>query len=249
MLNPPGINRKGRNRLGSGFLLEEVIKQPYGPVQIPNDLFSIIENMEDIKLLFERSLQSTQPVHVLLHGVPGSAKSTFLLELGRLPGAKYGLGSTSSKAGLRQVLMELQPRYLIIDELDKISSSMDYAVLLSLMETGIVTKDLFNGHEEVHLTTWVFAAANRIKKIPEELLSRFVCLRIKRYSVKEFIQVARNVLVEREGHDEQYALEVAIAVVKDLNSRDIRTAIQVARLANGNQKTVPLIVAALKKRS
>jgi Holliday junction DNA helicase RuvB len=205
--------------------------------------------MEDIKLLLKRSLESDRPVHVLLHGVPGSAKSTFLLELGRLAGAKYGLGSTSSKAGLRQVLMEFRPRYLIIDELDKISSSMDYAVLLSLMESGIVTKDLFNGHEEVCLKTWVFAAANRIRKIPEELLSRFVRLRIKRYTVKEFIQVARNVLVEREGHDEQYALEVAVSVVKNLNSRDIRDAIRVASLAGGSERQIPLIVGILRKRS
>jgi Holliday junction DNA helicase RuvB len=248
MLKTPGTKQRG-NRLGSGFSLQEAMTQPVGPVQIPNDLFSIVENMEDLKILFKRSLESPEPVHVLLHGVPGSAKSTFLLELGRLPGAKYGLGSTSSKAGLRQVLMELQPRYLLIDELDKISSTMDYAVLLSVMESGIVTKDLFNGHEEVHLATWVFAAANRIKKIPEELLSRFVCLRIKKYSVKEFIQVARNVLVDREGYDDQYALEVAAQVVKNLNSRDIRTAIQVARLAGGREKQIPLIIGVLKKRS
>lgn len=71
-----------------------------------------------------------------MYGPPTSSKSLFLMELERIPGPYYGLGSTTSRAGLRQTLVDLKPNILLIDELEKIRTMQDYAVLLSAMDTG-----------------------------------------------------------------------------------------------------------------
>jgi MoxR-like ATPase len=51
----------------------------------------------------------------------------------------FTLGSHSSKSGMIDALFEKQPRYLIVDEIDKMSPK-DQTVLLSLMETGIIAE-------------------------------------------------------------------------------------------------------------
>ncbi len=53
----------------------------------------------------------------------------------------------------------------LIDELDKLSLR-DYAVLLSLCETGRVVEVLYGRRREAMLKTIVFAAANRRRDIP-----------------------------------------------------------------------------------
>jgi len=48
-----------------------------------------------------------------------------LMEIERLPGAIFITGGTTTKVGLRDILLDKKPRFLIIDELDKISSPDD----------------------------------------------------------------------------------------------------------------------------
>ncbi len=72
-------------------------------------------------------------------GPPATAKSLFLEALGQLPGAQYALGGSSSRAGIADFLINFQPRFLIIDELDKMKRE-DFSVLLSLMQSGVVAR-------------------------------------------------------------------------------------------------------------
>jgi len=68
---------------------------------VPTDLFSVIVGFEDVKAVVRRSLEAERPVHVLLVGPPSTAKSLFLMELSRLPNARYALGGgRSSRAGV-----------------------------------------------------------------------------------------------------------------------------------------------------
>ena len=212
---------------------------------LPVDLFAPIVGYEDVKWLLRRGLLSAQPVHFLFVGPPASAKSLFLMELERLPGAYYAVGSSSSRAGLRQLVIDLEPRILLIDEMDKVRTSRDYAVLLSVMESGIVTETLYQRHERVQRDTRVFAAANSDEGLPDELLSRFVRLRLKPYGEADFLLVAETVLVQRQRVDPTIARAIAEAVWLDLQSRDVRDAIKVARLAR-TTADVPQILAALK---
>ncbi|MBN1191075.1 MAG: hypothetical protein JXA46_15065 [Dehalococcoidales bacterium] len=61
------------------------------------------------------------------------------MELERLPRIRYALGGTSSKAGIVDFIIEQQPRYLIIDKLEKMDMK-DFSALLSLMADGVVTR-------------------------------------------------------------------------------------------------------------
>ncbi len=63
------------------------------PSQIPDDLFKYIVGHEDVKEILWRAIRSEAPVHVLLTGVPSSAKSLFLEDLMRLPKSAFVLGS------------------------------------------------------------------------------------------------------------------------------------------------------------
>ncbi|MEM2233729.1 MAG: AAA family ATPase [Nitrososphaerota archaeon] len=204
--------------------------------EIPPDLFSIIVGHGDVKEILWRSIRSNGTVHVLLHGSPASAKSLFLEELSRLPNSRFVLGSSLTKAGLIQVLFDNRPRYLIIDEIDKISDEDNLSALLSLMERGIVVETKYNRQRSIRLTTTVFAAANRIEVLPPELLSRFVRLRFRDYMPDEFMEVVRVVLTEREKVPPPLAIYIGEKVLRELASRDPRDAVKVARLMSEQTK-------------
>jgi len=200
-------------------------------IKIPEDLFSIIVLHEDKKEIILKALQSDKTVHFLLVGVPGSAKSLFLLELQRLPMSKYVLGSSLSKAGIYELMFDESPRYLIIDELDKVDSQDNITGLLSLMETGMLVETKYKRRREGHFKTWVFAGANYMHKISPELRSRFLKLTFNEYSPDEFIEVATNVLVKREHVEQSLAEHIAYRLLKEAGTKDVRDAIRVSRLA------------------
>jgi len=69
------------------------------------------------------------------------------------------VGSNSTKAGLVNQLFERKPKYLLLDEIDKMNRS-DQSSLLNLMETGIISETKFNKTRHIELNSWVFATAN-----------------------------------------------------------------------------------------
>ena len=199
--------------------------------EIPMDLFDDVYGYEDIKQLFFKTLygEKEDRVHFMMIGPPASAKSLFLLCLERLSKAKYALGSRSSKAGLAEYLMNVQPRYLLIDEVDKMAIQ-DYAILLSLCETGRITEVIYGKNREVQLDTIVFACGNRLDGIPPEVISRFQVLHFHLYSEAEFTEIVNHVLMRRQVSPD-LALYIAEKVWSELGSRDVRQAIRVAKLA------------------
>jgi Holliday junction DNA helicase RuvB len=232
------------------MIREGEVEAEYGPVEIPPDLFSIIVGHDDVKEVINRSIQSESPVHILLHGSIASAKTMFLEELARLPKSRFVVGSSLTKAGLIEVLFEDKPRFLIIDELDKIETEDNLAALLSLMERGIVTETKYRRHRSLTLKTTVFASANRIDRIPPELLSRFLKLYFRDYTPQEFIEVTVDVLTKREKVSPQVAFHIGEKVLRELGSKDVRDCVKIARLLK--QKTIEEVdglVELLKKRS
>ena len=204
--------------------------------EVPPDLFDIIIGHEDKKEIMRRILESETPMHGILWGSVASAKTLMLEELRRLPGSYFVLGSSLSKAGLYEVLFQNRPRYLIIDELDKVTDASNVSGLLSLMERGRISETKFKRHKAIDLKTWVLASANRIKKIPEELMSRFVPLKFKEYTPGEFIEVVTTILTEREDLPDWLSLHIAKNVLEKFRSRDVRDAIQCARLLKEHTK-------------
>ncbi len=222
---------------------EEVIDKAF---EVPEDLFLHIVGHDDVKRLLGFGLKAKKPVHFLLYGPPASAKSLFLMELERIPGAYYALGSTSSRAGLRQTLMDLRPNILLIDELEKVRTMQDYAVLLSAMESGVTTQTMFKRHERVEHNIRIVAAANDISRVQPELRSRFVKIQFHSYTHEEFIFVAGEVVQHYEGVDTDTASAIANAVWTELRSGDVRDAVRVARMLE-DPNDLPALVALLKR--
>jgi MoxR-like ATPase len=114
-------------------------------------MFDKIVGYEGIKRTFLRSLNSREPVHILLVGPPGQAKTLFLKSILEEFGEKkafFTVGGNASKAGIIDVLFEMRPKYLLVDEIEHLKPEYQTA-LLSLMETGIVTQTM---HKKVRQT-------------------------------------------------------------------------------------------------
>jgi Holliday junction DNA helicase RuvB len=218
-------------------------------VEIPEDLFSFIVGHDDVKDLLWRAIRSERPVHILLTGVPASAKSLFLEELRRLPKSKFVLGSGLTKAGLYDIIFESQPRYLIIDEIDKIDETDNLTCLLSLMERGIVVEAKHRKHRSIEIVCSVFAGANRVDRLPPELLSRFLVLNFRPYTQEEFMEVAVHVLTKKEDIPEQIALYIAQRCLQQLGTRDPRDPIKIARLLDEpTRNEVDKVIQSIKQR-
>jgi len=207
-------------------------------------LFALVAGHERAKQLLRYAVKAPKPVHSLLYGPPGTAKSLMLGDIGSLAGAQFYVGSTTSRSGLVGLLLKEKPRFLCLDELDKMRSE-DTTVLLNLMETGMVTRLQNRGrdNEKVTMVTKVFAAANDLARISAPLLSRFARLHIPAYTKAEFLEVASKVLEVREGCTPRLGEIIARSLAP--HSLDIRDAVRVARMANGDHRRVPDIVQTL----
>jgi DNA replicative helicase MCM subunit Mcm2 (Cdc46/Mcm family) len=97
-----------------------------------DSLFEDIVGYDHIKRLFGLALESDSTTHTLLVGPPASAKTMFLTSLvHRLKNSYFTDGGNSSKAGVLDYLLTNKPRYLLVDEIDRMSTK-DQAFLLNL---------------------------------------------------------------------------------------------------------------------
>lgn len=208
--------------------------------------FKEIIDHYDTKEILNKAIVSKRPVHILLVGRPGSAKTLFLLEINRLfKSSIFVIGSNTTKAGLTNQLFENRPKFVLIDELEKMSYS-DQNSLLHLMENGIVSETKFNKTRDMILRSSVFASANSCVKIAEPLLSRFLVVKVPDYTFEEFIDIAVFQL-KKEKMDEMTARAISQTVWQELENRDIRDVIKIGRLAN-NIQDAHLIIRVLKRK-
>lgn len=207
--------------------------------EIPNDIFDFILGHDEVKSLLLRSIRSEKPVHILLVGPPACAKSMFLGELARLPFSRFTLGGGTSKAGLADFMLQFRPRYVIIDEIDKMALA-DMSILLSLMESGTVARLKKRMREIEQMKTWVFGGANRDDKIWPELKSRFFSVHLREYSEADFIQIARTVLISREKVNSDMANYIVSSLAR--HTRDIRETIHFGRLCQSVDDVDRLVV-------
>jgi MoxR-like ATPase len=107
-------------------------------------IFDNVIGYKGVKRTFIRSLNSKEPVHILLVGPPGQAKTLFLKCIQERFGEKKAfltVGGNASKSGMIDILFDMHPKYLLIDEIEHLKP--DYqTTLLSLMETGILTQTM-----------------------------------------------------------------------------------------------------------
>jgi len=217
------------------------------PKEIPDDLFANIVGHGNIKSLLRLAIEAESPAHLLLSGPPASAKTLFLLELNRLPDSYYALAPTLTEAGLSNLLFVYRPRFLVIDEIDRLPGS-ELGQLNSLMATGRVVETKWGKTRTVELNAKVFAAGIRVNRLPHDLLSRFIKLRFPTYSEREFISVGTTVLTTREGITPQKAEEISKAVWEmHREQSDIRQVVSIARLSCGDPEKVKEVLQTIRR--
>jgi MoxR-like ATPase len=104
----------------------------------------------------------------------------------------------------------MQPKYLLVDEIEHLRPEYQ-TMLLSLMETGILTQTMHRKLRQTHLRTWVFATSNGTKKLSQPLLSRFRVMYLNQYNFSQFYEISVKKLIA-EGLDKKAADEIAIYV-------------------------------------
>lgn len=229
---------------GARKLLEEeeepLPETQYGvKLDVPDDLFSVIEGYSDVKELFQLSLRG-EPVDMLLCGVPGSAKTMFLSELERIGGSTPTiLGGTASKVGIIDILFDYRPVLLLLDEFEHLNPR-DYTILLSLCETRIVSETKHGKTRRLELSnTRVFAGCNSTRNIPGPILDRMQVIRFRSYTRQEFMQVAINVLTKRMGLNNNLSEYIADETWEF--SHSVRQAIRIGKMAKTKEEVNSLL--------
>jgi len=231
--------------------IEEVSKEGVTTevVGVSDDLLKDVVSLENVKELVIQVLRSDKPVHLLMVGPPASAKSMILEILSKHFGVPIILAGTSTRAGIRDFIEENRPTIMLIDELDKVANPIELSVLLSWMESQKITITMHSRRVEVRCPSVckVIAACNDPRRLPPELLSRFVVIKIPQYSEDQVREICVNVLTNREGIREEVAKAIAESVVNKLRSRDPRDCVKIARLGPKTVDDVERIVKLLVK--
>ena len=170
-------------------------------------------------------------MHVILDGPPASAKSMFLLAMkAKLPNTYYVDGTNATGPGMVKYLFENDVKYLLLDEIEKMSVS-NQNVLLNVMETGILTSTKVKNTQSKKMNISVYATTNDVDAISKPFRSRFIEFSLPAYTYEEFCEIAVQLLNARNGHSEELALKIADTVWNKNNSRDVRDMIQIAKLS------------------
>jgi Holliday junction DNA helicase RuvB len=233
-----GQKQAVRPIIESHLSMETALTMPYPTDTL--ELFNEIYGLDDIKELFRRAISSDKPIHILLVGPPACAKSSFLQELSKLDGSYFAVGSNSTKSGMVDALFEMKPKFLIVDELEKMSVK-DQTVLLSLMEGGVISETKHRKTRHTQMNTTVFGAANSIDSLLEPLLTRFSVLHLKPYGFEEFREITTRVLKEKEGTDPSTAALIADTVWNKMKSANIRDCLRIGRLVKSPDEVSQIV--------
>lgn len=194
-------------------------------------LFDDIYGYEDIKELFRAALFGEKPIHLLLTGPPSTAKSLFVEEIAeKFPeDSEYVDGANFSSSELQRVIAEEQPKYVLIDEIDKNKNKKEFGVMANIMETGRVKRLKRDFVYDRRLDVRVFATAN-VNNLPDYLKSRFTPLEFPAYNQEAFMRVCVHYLTAKEGTHPEDADKIAKVTWSDFGA-DVRNARAIARFA------------------
>jgi MoxR-like ATPase len=172
----------------------------------------------------------------------GQAKTLFLkciLEAFREK-AFFTVGGNASKSGMIDVLFDMRSKYLLVDEIEHLKPEYQ-TMLLSLMETGILTQTMHKKVRQTNLKTWVIATSNGTKRLSEPLLSRFRVMYVNQYDFAQFYEISTKKLLD-EGLSQHAADEITKSVWNQLPDPNIRNCVQIGRLVK-NESNIERAVA------
>ena len=187
------------------------------------------------------AIDADKPVSILLHGEPGTAKTQFVKSVKDMfPNVtEYIIGSDTTKAGLNDLLFAKAKtiKYLVIDEIEYLPKK-DQAILLNLMETGILRETKRTMMRETKINVTIFATCNNIDKLSEPLQTRFLCKYLKRYDYADFEQITIGRLMnEYKKMKPEFAAMIANAVwSKKAEDSNVRDCVRVALMAKTEEE-------------
>ena len=151
----------------------------------------------------------------------------FLTSLMQLKNSYFADGANSTKVGMIDYILEKSPRYLLIDEIDKMASK-NQVFLLNLMETGIISETKYGKTRSAQIKTLVFATSNNIKNLSDPLRSRFFLVELEPYTYEQFLEITKQ-LLSHQKIERKVANLVASAVWA--KSQDIRDCVKIGSMA------------------
>jgi replication-associated recombination protein RarA len=194
---------------------------------------SSIYGYADIKKLLMRAIVSRESISILLCGPPASSKTVFLMDIMKgLDNTCYIDCTNTTGAGLTDILFNNNIQYLLLDEVEKMSRR-DQNVLLNVIETGMLIETKVSKTRSKQMKNLkVFATTNNVDALSPPLRSRFMEFHLPEYIFDQFCEIARRLLTKRFGHSNQIAVEIAIAVWNEMNSKDVRDVLAIAKLVH-----------------
>lgn len=197
--------------------------------------FANVVGYPEIKKLLLKSVVAKDPVHIILSGPPSSSKTVFLLEMLEGLDDTYFIDAVgASGAGMMDHLFNGNTKYLLIDEIDKMKKN-DQAALLNVMETGILSETKLKGKtRQKKMKLWIFATSNDVERLSGPLRSRFMELHLEEYTYEEFIEIVRRLLKKRYHLDLHLAEKIGYSVWNQMKSKDVRDAINIAKLTKSS---------------
>ena len=137
--------------------------------------------------------------------------------------------TNASGPGMVEYLFKNDVKYLLLDEVEKMSKN-DQHVLLNVLETGVLTSTKVRKTGSKKMDLSVYATTNDIEAISKPFRSRFLEFSLPPYSYDEFCEIAVHLTSLRDGQDKETATMIADTVWNRLGSKDIRDMIQVSKL-------------------
>jgi holliday junction DNA helicase RuvB len=195
--------------------------------------FSTIYGYADIKKLLMKAIVSKESLAILLCGPPASSKTIFLMDMMKgLHNTCYIDCTNTTGAGLVERLFKDDIQHLLLDEVEKMPKK-DQSVLLNVIETGMLIETKISKTRSKKLNNLkVFATTNNVDVLSQPLRSRFMEFRLPEYNFEQFSEIARRLLSKRLGHSNQVADEIARSVWNEMNSKDIRDVLSIAKLVH-----------------
>ena len=119
----------------------------------------------------------------------------------------------------------------------EISTNEDKASILVLellcvgWESSILSESKLNGKSrQKNMKLWIFATSNNVDRLSIPLRSRFMELYLDEYTYEEFIEIVRRLLKKRYQLDVNLSGKIGHKVWNQMKSKDIRDAINIAKL-------------------
>jgi replication-associated recombination protein RarA len=112
-------------------------------------------------------------------------------------------------------------------------SKKDQNVLLNVIETGMLVETKVSKTRSKQMKNLkVFATTNNVDALSSPLRSRFMEFYLPEYTFDQFCEIARRLISKRFGHSNEIVDEIAAAVWNELNSKDVRSVLAIAKLVH-----------------